>query len=35
MYPTSLPPQNETANSGPNLKPPSLPKMKLPIVGPI
>ena len=32
MYPTSLPPQNETANSSPDLKPPSLPKMKLPVV---
>ena len=27
-----LPPQNQTANSSPNSKPPSLPKMKLPIV---
>ena len=31
MYPP-LPPQNQTANSSPNSKPPSLPKMKLPIV---
>ena len=30
-----LPPQNETANRVPNSKPPSLPKMKLPIGCPI
>ena len=30
-----LPPQNETASMVPNLKPPSLPKMKLPIGCPI
>ena len=32
---TPLPPQNETASMVPNLKPPSLPKMKLPIGCPI
>ena len=35
QFETPLPPQNETANRVPNLKPPSLPKMKLPIGCPI